>query len=123
MQYKITTPTPGYTGEVAGVAFAKGIATIDDSDERQRRALAYFRRKAYVVEAVDVDEAPAAPAVEPTTETPAPPAERPNRGDSKVTWITYVTSDAAGDKRLDPAEAEAKTRDQLAEHVLGPKEA
>jgi hypothetical protein len=119
MQHKITTPTPGYTGKVAGIAFADGTATIDDSNDAHRRALAYFRRKGYRVEEVKAEE----PAPEPAAdEKPPSAAGVPTRGSSKADWLTYVTSEAAGEKRLSVEEAEAKTRDQLAEHVLGPKE-
>jgi hypothetical protein len=118
MRYMITAPVPGFTGKVAGVDFAKGVATIDTAVDGERRALEYFRRKAYRVEEVKAEE----PAPEPAADEKPPATGVPTRGSSKADWLTYVTSEAAGDKRLTPEEAEAKTRDQLAEHVLGPKE-
>jgi hypothetical protein len=119
MQYNITAPVPGFTGKVAGVDFAKGSATIDTSVDGERRALEYFRRKAYRVEEVIAEE----PAPEPAVDEKPPAAGVPTRGSSKADWLTYVTSEAAGEKRLSVEDAEAKTRDQLAEQVLGPKEA
>lgn len=112
-RYTILAPARGYTGEVAGVAFVKGRA---ENAAPSRRALAYFRRHNYTVE-----EVTSAPDPAPPVDKPALPAV-PNRGSSKADWVTYVTSDAAPeDKRLGEAEATAMTRDQLAEHVFGPK--
>ncbi|GLH97351.1 hypothetical protein [Phytohabitans aurantiacus] len=120
MRYKITAPVAGYTGLVAGVAFADGSATIDTAEEKHRRALAYFERKRYGIEQLGIEE----PDIEePDADPPAEekPTEVPTRGSSKADWVTYVTSEAAGEKRLAQADADAKTRDQLAELVLGPK--
>lgn len=110
MRYLVMTPEAGYTGKVAGVAFADGRAAVDS--EQHRQALAYFRRKGYRVEEAQPEPEP----------EQAEELKVPGRGDSKATWVRYVTSDAAGEKRLDEADAQAKSRDELAEHVLGPKE-
>lgn len=45
----------------------------------------------------------------------------PARSASKADWVVYATSDAAGDLRLSEADADAATRDELAERFLGPK--
>ena len=42
---EIHTPVEGYTGVVAGVAFADGVGHTDD-----RAALAYFERRGYTVD-------------------------------------------------------------------------
>ena len=105
-----------FDGKSVGVQFAEGVAEIDG--ETQSAALAYFERHdGYAVERLDGDQDPAPAAGAP--EEPKVPA----RGDTKAAWVKYVTSEAAGEKRLADADAQAMTRDQLAEHVLGPKEA
>lgn len=118
--HKITAPVKGYSGRVAGVHFVDGVGETDNEN-----AIAYFRRHKYGVEEVaqadeQVDETPAAEVPEVTP--PAPPFA-PNRGSSKAEWVAYVTGPNAGEKALTEAEANDRTRDQLAEHVLGPKEA
>ncbi|WP_036374354.1 hypothetical protein [Micromonospora sp. ATCC 39149] len=112
--FKLTTPTPGFTGKVAGVAFADGTATVDS--ETHGRALAYFRRRGYRVE--EASE----PVVTPAEQTEPVITEPPARGAAKDAWIAFATSEAAGEKRLTLDEATALKRDELAEHVLGPKE-
>ncbi|MFY7065992.1 hypothetical protein ACOQFV_09035 [Nocardiopsis changdeensis] len=47
-EFKVTAPDEGFSGEVAGVVFSKGAATVDSDDNRA--ALAYFRRRGYKVE-------------------------------------------------------------------------
>jgi len=118
MRYQVKAPAKRVNDTIAGVRFNDSIAEVDG--ELLPSALAYFRRQGYTL--VEIQAVP-----EPE-ETPAPaPAEpkppfAPNRGSSKAEWVAYVTGPNAGDKALDQAAAEAKTRDQLAEHVLGPKE-
>lgn len=109
MTYRITAPVAGYNGQVVGLRFVDGVAV----GEPPEHVHAYLRRHGYRVE----------PIVEPAPEDPAPtPAvEPPPRGATRDTWIAYVTSDAAGDKRLTPDEAAELKRDELVEHVLGPK--
>jgi hypothetical protein len=138
-RWRITTPTPGFTGISAGVNFTDGVAEIEGPEPLERvpegvtltreqraerdeigqdpayRRLAYFRSAGYGVEQLDTDRDEAEP--------DAPEDDRkPTRSSSKADWLKYVTSEAAGDKRLDEDDAQAKTRDDLAEHVLGPKE-
>lgn len=112
MQYLVTAPTPEYTGLVAGVAFAAGRATVDDSSPGVRRALGYFRRRGYRVEPAPVAVSAEQPDPEPVD--PLPPA----RSASKTDWVRYAVSQGMTD-----ADADAMTRDQLAEAYLGPKEA
>lgn len=57
----VNSPEPEFSGEVAGVAFTKGEATLDATVHAT--ALAYFRRRGYRVteaEPEPADEAPAA---------------------------------------------------------------
>jgi hypothetical protein len=53
MRYTITAPERDFTGEVAGVGFARGTATVDSDNPGARAALAYFGRKGYTVEPVE----------------------------------------------------------------------
>ncbi|MFE3578717.1 hypothetical protein [Streptomyces vinaceus] len=50
----VHSPEPGFSGEVGGVIFAGGAATVDPQAPNTRAALAYFRRSGYRV----VDDAP-----------------------------------------------------------------
>ncbi|MBG0828549.1 hypothetical protein HS041_12295 [Planomonospora sp. ID67723] len=59
MRYQVTAPEEGFSGEIGGVTFAKGVATADST--AHRAALAYFRRRGFPVTPVQ----PPAPAVEP----------------------------------------------------------
>ncbi|MGI5153599.1 hypothetical protein [Microbispora sp. CA-102843] len=47
MSVNITAPNEDYTGEVAGVSFVKGRASVDDLPETSR---AYFERHDYKIE-------------------------------------------------------------------------
>jgi len=116
--FKVTTPTPEFTGVVAGVAFAKSEATVDDGMPAGRKALAYFRRKDYRVEPVTTLEPVPVAAEQVEPEQVEPPA----RGATKDAWVAFVTSEAAGEKRLTLEDASAFKRDELAELILGPKE-
>lgn len=62
--FNITAPEPQFSGEVAGVVFSKGKATLDDSTPDGLAALLYFRRRGYGVDG-DEPEQSAAP-FEPT---------------------------------------------------------
>jgi hypothetical protein len=115
--FKVTAPTPDFTGEVAGVAFAKSVATVDSGTGQCRRAVAYFRRKGYQVEPVSAEQ----PDPEPHPVVDVQQASPPARSASKADWVAYATSDAGG-KRFAVEDAEKLTRDQLAEKYLGPKE-
>lgn len=45
--YDITAPEPQFSGEVAGVNFSQGTATLDSRHEHAAAALAYFGRRGY----------------------------------------------------------------------------
>ncbi|MEU1554000.1 hypothetical protein [Streptomyces scabiei] len=132
-KYRITTPTPGYTGVSVGVNFTKGVAEIEapilpplpvgaelDRDERREREaiaqdenlrrVAYFRSQGYGVEEIEPDEPE--PAEEPDDEPKAPA-----RSASKADWAAYAVSQG-----VDADEADKQTRDQLAERFLDQKE-
>ncbi|TCB97577.1 hypothetical protein E0H26_11705 [Micromonospora zingiberis] len=120
-RYKITAPVKTATGTVAGVALVDGQGETDNEG-----ALAYFRRHGYKVEEIAELPAPAIePAPEPDGGTPEGQgpalADPPSRSASKAAWVTYVTSEAGGN-RFSVEDAEKLTRDQLAEKYLGPKE-
>ncbi|KAB8186870.1 hypothetical protein FH608_046105 [Nonomuraea phyllanthi] len=107
MRYRITTPVRGFTGEVAGVAFANGSAEVDDA--ANVRAVAYFRRKGYRVDAV-------APAhTEPPVEAPEQVADqsegsqRPGKNANKDTLVAYAVAELGMTKD----DADAKTRVEL----------
>lgn len=63
------------------------------------------------------DEVPAG-----TGSAPGDTSEPPSRSGSKADWVAYATAEARGDDRLTAEEADAATRDELAERFLGPKE-
>lgn len=106
-KYKVTAPAEEeFTGIVAGVAFAKSVAEVDDKE--QAAALAYFRRRGYKVEKAGA----ASTAAKDDGGAPA-------RSASKADWVAYATSTEGG---MAEAEAEGMTRDQLADKFLGPKE-
>ena len=94
---KITTPEAGFTGDSVGVDFRDGVGYTDNA-----AALRYFRAAGYHVE--EADAVPPEPAE--TAETSA----MPRKSASKTDWVAYATAQG-----LDSAEAEALTRDQLAE--------
>jgi hypothetical protein len=56
-QYEITAPEPQFSGEVAGVVFSKGKATLDSDHPDALAALSYFRRRGYGVGGDPVAEA------------------------------------------------------------------
>lgn len=109
--FNVTVPSSSrYTGEFAGVAFAHGEAIVSDDTSEGRRALAYLRRRNYLVEAIQ----PEAAAPDPVDDQPKALA----RNASKADWKAYAIGQGMPD-----ADAEAATRDELAEKFLGPKEA
>lgn len=93
MQYKVTAPAAGFSGDSAGVVFTDGIAVTDDSN---RAALAYFRRRGYTVE--------------PETGPDPEQDDKPKKSASKAAWAAYAVSQG-----MDEAEADQLTRDQLVE--------
>ncbi|GAA2825321.1 hypothetical protein RMN57_13225 [Kitasatospora sp. CM 4170] len=62
MRYLVQAPRVDFNGEVAGVRFADGAATLDTAD--QMPALGYFQRAGYVLAPLDE------PAEQPTKPTP-----------------------------------------------------
>lgn len=102
---RVFSPVPSFTGESAGVAFARGVALVNLNVRENRKAMSYFRQAGYLVEPVDgptewveeveqpgpdTDKAPG-PDAEPgndnpvVTEPPLPPLPAP-RAD-KGEWI------------------------------------
>ncbi len=114
----VESPQP-VTEVVCGVPFVEGVAQIDPKIDEQRRALAYFRKAGYTVDDQPAAE-PEPPAEEKQVFEPVPGA--PGRGASKADWKTFATDGAPEGLRLTEEQAEALTRDQLAEKYLGPKE-
>ncbi len=92
--HRITTPVPGFSGNVAGVDFAGGVAEVDPSPG----ALAYFRRHGYGVEQVDED---------PGDDQDADKV--PARSASKADWRVYAIAHGMTEQ-----DADAATRDELA---------
>lgn len=96
----ILTPVKGFTGTVAGVAFANGVGETENP-----AALAYFRRKGYIVEAEESPATPESPPAAQAPEQPSVPApsvpaaptadtapERPHPvRDNKAVWFEYLT--------------------------------
>lgn len=78
MRYTITAPVATFTGEVAGVGFASGVATLDTERPGAGAALTYFSRKGYTVEPVEEPKAEPEPESE-VKETP----KRPRRAGAK----------------------------------------
>lgn len=76
-EYRVTSPVRGYAGEIGGVGFHKGAATVTSD---QRAELAYFRRKGFVVEEIPAPVEPKAPKKAPA---PKPPKEDPKAGEGE----------------------------------------
>lgn len=79
MAITVHSPEPEFSGEVAGVVFARGTATVHPGSPTAAAALAYFRRRGYTVTDEDSRPEPAA-ASEPqapdgTDAVPFDPAE------------------------------------------------
>lgn len=49
-EYRVTAPDKAFTGQVAGVSFSQGAATVPDD---KKAALGYFRRRGYKVESTE----------------------------------------------------------------------
>lgn len=139
--FEIRSPRADFTGKIGGVSFADGVAHVSFDDERVdgkavgdehrvqvgRSAVLFAQRRGYTV--TEVEGPTTTPAAVPDTrdariaELEAKLAaitagDQPNRAASKADWKAYATKQGMPD-----AEAEAMTRDALAEKYLGPKEA
>lgn len=101
-QYLVTTPVPGFTGDVGSVHFADGVALIDD--ETDAAALAYCRAAGYTV------EAPADPEPE--------GAEVPKKSASTEAWRTWAVEHGG----MEADEAATLSRDQLVERFTSTEE-
>jgi hypothetical protein len=116
--YTVKSPVLDFTGVVAGVALVQG----SYEGPLSLSALAYFQGAGYSV--VPDEDLAAEP--EPAEE-PKPPFDplpgSPARGASKADWKSFAVNGAPEGLRLTEEQAEALTRDQLAEKYLGPKEA
>lgn len=144
MRFNVRAPQP-VTENIVGIPFVEGKAdNLDPSVDAHRRALEYFRKAGYVVEPVnDADADELDPQVQPVVgapkggpdlqgnpdsddevedeDEPNPPVRAPGRSASRADWAAYIVTEDAGDKRLTDDEAAGLTRDQLADHVYGPK--
>lgn len=105
-QFLVTTPVPGFTGDVGKVRFTDGVALIDD--ETDAAALAYCRAAGYTV------EDPTGPEPEPE----ADPAEQPKKSASTEAWRTWAVE--RGGMQAD--EAATLSRDQLVERFTSTEE-
>lgn len=103
-EYRVTAPVKGFKGEIGGVGFHKGVATVEGE---QKAELAYFRRKGFLVEEIKpVVEAPPEATKVPTesageeagkevNDSPASGAEVPKEAESSPS----STSTAKGGKK------------------------
>lgn len=127
-KFEITAPALGFNGDVAGVAFAGGRATVDTEREGDAAALGYFRRKGYtIVEAEETGpEAEASVETEPVTAQAEPDAEPgesdaepdqelkpPAKSAPKAEWAEYARSLADDPDQVDAIDD--MTKDQLIE--------
>src|SRR4051812_18243654 len=114
-KFRITAPVADFTGLSAGVNFTHGVAEGDapgdDVQHRDTRRLAYFRGAGYGVEEIDHSTD-----TQEDLESVEPPAF-PGKSASKVDLVAYVL---ATNPKLDRAEVDKLTRDQLAAQY-GPK--
>jgi hypothetical protein len=109
-QYLVTTPVPGFTGDVGSVHFADGVALVDgDADAA---ALAYCRAAGYTVED-STDEQP-----EPDVEPDEADDEQPKRSASTEAWRTWAVEHGG----MEADEAATLSRDQLVERFTSIEE-
>lgn len=136
MRFNVRAPQP-VTENIVGIPFVEGKAdNLDPSVDAHRRALEYFRKAGYVVEPVnDADADELDPQAQPVVgapkggpdaeevedEEPNPAVNAPSRSASRADWAAYIVTEDAGEKRLTDDEAAGLTRDQLADHVYGPR--
>ncbi|MET8985837.1 hypothetical protein ABZW49_10350 [Nonomuraea wenchangensis] len=107
MRYRITTPVRGFRGEVAGVAFADSKAEIDE--QAHSRALAYFRRKGYRVEALEEAKGEPEPERSEQSEDRHGSSQRPAANAKKESLVAYAVAELG----LTDEEANDKTRVEL----------
>jgi hypothetical protein len=107
-QFLVTTPVPGFTGDVGTVRFTNGVALIDD--ETDVAALNYCRSAGYTV------EAPPEPEAEPEAE--ADPAAQPRKSASTEAWRTWAVEHGG----MAADEAATLSRDQLVERFTTTEE-
>lgn len=123
MRYRITAPTRGFQGDVAGIAFTRGVAEVD-VDETDR-ALRYFRRRGYQVQALERHaEEDERDETGPAEDTPpgdpaaraaniavgeAEPPKRPNKAAPKDAFVAYAVAVLG----IDTDQANAMTRPEL----------
>jgi hypothetical protein len=110
----VRAPQP-VTEVVCGVPFAEGVAQVDPAIDGHRRALLYFTQAGYSIEE-PVEDVP----VEEPKRVFEPLPGSPSRGASKADWKVFATTGAPEGLQLTEEQAEALTRDQLAEKYLGP---
>jgi hypothetical protein len=115
--YTVTAPVVDYTGVVAGVPLVRGRY----EGPLSASALAYFQGAGYSVIPDQAEAGEPEPVVEEKPPFAAPPGA-PARGASKADWKSFAVNDAPEGLRLTEEQAEALTRDQLAEKYLGPKQ-
>jgi hypothetical protein len=103
--FTVTTPVPGFNGDLGGLQFRDGKATADSDVDAA--ALAYARRHGYGVEPVKGSKTgPSAGS--------GGDVERPKGNASKAEWVAYAVAQGA-----DEAAADAMTRDELADKYDG----
>lgn len=90
---KVNSPVKDFTGTVVGVDFLKGVGEVDTVE--QTSAVHYFRRHGYGV---------------PEYGTAEHSDKAPAKSASKADWVAYAIAQG-----VDADEAEASTRDALAE--------
>jgi hypothetical protein len=114
MRYKITAPEQSFSGQVAGVAFTRGSATVHTDRPGGPAALGYFQRKGYTVEPVDESTAEPGTSPEPAepTSPPAGGAEPfdPAKHDARTVLAHLEGADEPEAVRVLDAEAAGKAR-------------
>lgn len=104
--FEVKAPVKDFTGQVAGIGFRAGSATVNDGNDAGRAALAYFKRAGYRVDEVHDDEqdGPQTP--------PAGDAESFDPSDHKADEVlTFLAAASYEDAvRVLDAEAEGKKR-------------
>jgi hypothetical protein len=74
-KYRVSHPDPAFGGEIVGVVFADGAATVDTEQAGGHAAYAYFQRASY----------PTAPHEEPVADSSRPRAAGPSGKPRKTT--------------------------------------